>query len=434
MKLTVAGLGYVGLTTAACLADAGNTVFAVDSDSEKITALNNGIIPFREPGLSDMVFRNLRAGRIRFSGYLKKAVLNSDAVFIAVGTPAGERGTTDLSQIDSVISSISGLIDKYKLIVIKSTVPPGTCGQVKAAIKTRAKAEFDCVSNPEFLRQGTAVKDFTNPARIIIGTDSIRAADTLKQLYRSFIRRRTKVIVMDPVSAELAKYASNAMLAARISFMNELSRLCEKAGADIGHISQAVGSDPRIGADFLNAGIGYGGSCLPKDIAAMINFGDSFNCEMAMVRAVQKVNTNQYSRFARRITERFKGRQVKLAVWGLAFKAGTDDIRNSVAVYCIEQLLKKNFEIRAYDPLASASVSKIYKDKIAISGNRYDVLDGANALVIFTDATEFKKADLKLVSSKVKIVFDGRNLFESADLGQLGIEYHSVGRNFCRNS
>jgi len=434
MKLTVAGLGYVGLTMAACLADAGNTVFAVDSDSEKITALNKGIIPFREPGLSDMVFRNLRAGRIRFSGYLKKAVLNSDAVFIAVGTPAGERGTTDLSQIDSVISSISGLIDKYKLIVIKSTVPPGTCAQVKSVIKTRAKTEFDCVSNPEFLRQGTAVKDFTNPARIIIGTDSIRAADTLKQLYRPFIRKRTKVIVMTPVSAELAKYASNAMLAARISFMNELSRLCEKTGANIGHISRTVGSDPRIGADFLNAGIGYGGSCLPKDIAALINFGDSFNCEMAMTKAIRKVNIDQHKRFVQRITERFKGRQVRLAVWGLAFKAGTDDIRNSAAVCCIKRFLKKGFEIKAYDPLASANVSKIYKDKIAISDNRYDTLDGTDALVIFTDAAEFKKADLKRVSSLVKIVFDGRNLFESANLEQFGIEYHSVGRKSCRNS
>lgn len=434
MKLTAAGLGYVGLTTDACLADAGNTVFAVDSDSEKIALLNKGIIPFKEPGLDDMVFRNLRASRIRFSGYLKKVILDSDAVFITVGTPADKKGITDLSQIDSVISSISGLIDKYKLIVIKSTVPPGTCGQVKAAIKTRAIAEFDCISNPEFLRQGTAVKDFTNPARIIIGTDNLHVAETLKELYRPFIHRRTKVIVMDPVSAELAKYASNAMLAARISFMNELSRLCEKAGADIGHISQAVGSDPGIGSDFLNAGIGYGGSCLPKDIAALINFGDSVGCEMAMARAVQKVNTDQHSRFMQRIIERFKSRQVKLAVWGLAFKAGTDDIRNSAAVYCIEQLLRKNFEIRAYDPMASANISKICKDKIAISDNRYDVLDGSDALVIFTDAAEFKKANLKLVSSRINIIFDGRNLFEPTGLGQFGIEYHSVGRKFCRNS
>jgi hypothetical protein len=234
---------------------------------------------------------------------------------------------------------------------------------------------------------------------------------------------------MDPASTELAKYASNVMLAARLSFMNELSRLCERTGANIEHISQALGSNPRVGVDFLNAGIGYGGSCLPKDIAALIDFGNSFGCEMA--KAIRRINIDRHKRFVRRITERFKGRQVKLAVWGFAFKTGTDDIRNSAAVYCIEKLLKKGFEIRAYDPLASFNASKIYKDKIAISGNRYDVLDGADALVIFMDAPEFKKANLKLVSSRVKVIFDGRNLFEPADLGQFGIKYHSVGRKFA---
>lgn len=434
MRLTVAGLGYVGLTAVACLADAGNTVFAVDNNSERIALLNKGIMSFREQGLDDMVFRNLRTGRIKFSDDLKKAVLNSDAVFIAVGTPTDERGVTALFQIDSVVSSVGDLIDKYKLIVIKSTVPPGTCNQVKAAIKTKAKAEFDCISNPEFLRQGTAVKDFSNPARIIIGTDNIRAAETLKQLYKPFIRRKTKVIVMDTIGAELAKYASNAMLAARISFMNELSRLCEKAGADIEYIRQAVGSDPRIGADFLNAGIGYGGSCLPKDIAALINFGNSIGCKMEMAKAIRKVNIEQHKRFVRGIVEHFKGRrQARLAVWGLAFKAGTDDIRNSPAVYCIEELLKEGFKIRAYDPIASANVSRIFKDRIAIFDDKYDILDGADALVILTDPSEFKKADIKLVSSWVKVIFDGRNLFEPADLRQFGIEYHSVGRKFFRN-
>jgi len=433
MRLTIAGLGYVGLTTAVCLADAGNTVFAVERDLKKIALLSKGIVPLREPDLGDMVFRNLMAGRIRFSGNLKKAVLDSDVVFIAVGTPADEKGVTDLSQIDSVISSISGLVDKHKLIVIKSTVPPGTCNQVKTAIETRSKAKFNCVSNPEFLRQGSAIRDFTNPARIIIGTDNAKSADTLKQLYRPFIHRKTKVIVMDAVGAELAKYASNAMLAARISFMNELSRVCEKTGADIEHIRQAVGSDPRIGTDFLNAGIGYGGSCFPKDIAALINFGDNVGCEMAMTRAVKKVNTDQHSRFVQRIMDYFEGHPARLAVWGLAFKAGTDDIRNSPAAYCVDEFLKKGFEIRAYDPLASANVSKIYKDRIVVSGNRYSVLDGADALIIFTDAAEFKKADLKRVSGKVKVIFDCRNLFEPADLGRFGIEYHSIGRKFCPN-
>jgi len=435
MKLTVAGLGYVGLTTAACLADAGNTVFAVDCDSAKIALLNKDIVPFKEPGLDDLVFKNLRTGRLRFSNSLNEGVLNSDVVFITVGTPADENGITDLSQIDSVIGTLRSLIDKHKLIVIKSTVPPGTCNRIKAEMKTMTmtKTEIDCVSNPEFLRQGSAVKDFCNPARIIIGTDSVWAVEILKQPYRPFIRRKTRVIVTDPVSAELAKYASNAMLATRISFMNELSLLCEKIGGDIEHIRRVIGSDPRIGADFLNAGIGYGGSCLPKDIAALINFGETVGCEMAVARAIQKVNANQRNHFVQQISDYFNGRRARVAVWGLAFKAGTDDIRNSAALYCIDELLKRGFEVNAYDPLVSDGMSKIYNGRITISDNRYSVLDGADALVIFTDAPEFRNADLKRVSGKVKVIFDGKNLFEPTDLKQFGIEYHSIGRKICQN-
>jgi UDPglucose 6-dehydrogenase len=298
-----------------------------------------------------------------------------------------------------------------------------------------ANTEIDCVSNPEFLRQGSAVKDFCNPARIIIGTESTRSAEVLKQLYRPFIRRKTKVMIMDTISAELAKYASNAMLAARISFMNELSLLCEKTGGDIEQIRSAVGSAPRIGADFLNAGIGYGGSCLPKDVAALINYGKAIGCEMAMARAVQKVNTDQHDRFVRQIVDYFNGHhRAKLAVWGLAFKAGTDDIRDSAAFYCIDELLKRDFEIRAYDPLVPGNVDKICNGRIVISDSRYSVLDWADALVIFTDAEEFKKVDLRRVSGKIKVVFDGKNLFEPADLERFGIEYHCIGRKFCQIS
>ncbi len=326
------------------------------------------------------------------------------------------------------------MVDKHKFIVIKSTVPPGTCSRIKAELKTMTKNEIDCASNPEFLRQGSAVKDFCNPARIIIGTESCRAAEILKQLYRPFIRRKTKVMVMDPVSAELAKYASNAMLAARISFVNELSQLCERTGGDIEKIRRAVGSDPRIGVDFLNAGIGYGGSCLPKDIAALINFGETVGCEMPMARAIQKVNIDQRDRFVQRISDYFDGRWVKLAFWGLAFKAGTDDIRNSAALYCIDELLKRGFEIRAYDPLVSDNVEKIYKGKITISDNRYSVLNGSDALVIFTDAAEFKKVDLGRISAKVKVIFDSKNVFEPADLERFGIKYHCIGRKFLQKS
>lgn len=428
MRLTVAGLGYVGLTTAACMADAGNTVFAIDCDPGKVSLLNKGIVPFNEPGLSDMVFRNIRAGRIMFSENLKKAAMESDVVFIAVGTPADEKGIIDLSQIDSVILSVSEIIDEHKFIVIKSTVPPGTCNQLKTAIKAKTKLEIDCISNPEFLRQGSTVKDFINPARIVIGTDNTRSIDTLKHLYRLFIRKKTKVMVMDSVSAELSKYASNAMLAARISFMNEFSQLCEKTGGDIEKIRQVVGSDPRIGKEFLNAGIGYGGSCLPKDVMSLINVGENIGCEMAMAKAIQKVNADQHNRFVHKIADYFKGRRARLAVWGLAFKAGTDDIRNSPALYCVNEFLERGFEIRAYDPLVSGNMSKIYSDRIVISDNRYSILDGADALIIFTDAPEFRNADLQRVSGKVRIIFDGRNLFKCADLGQFGIEYHSVGR------
>jgi len=434
MRLTVAGLGYVGLTTAACLADTGNTIFAVDCDPAKIAMLNKGIVPFKEPGLDDMVFKNLRTGSLRFSNSLKNAVLNSDMVFITVGTPADENGIIDLSQIDAVIWSIRGMIDKGKLIIVKSTVPPGTCGRIKAQLATMAKAEIDFVSNPEFLRQANAVKDFCHPDRIVIGANSVRAAEILKQLYRPFIRRKTKVIVTDPVSAELAKYASNGMLAARLSFMNELSRLCEKTGGDIEHIRRVIGSDPRIGADFLNAGIGYGGSCLPKDVSALINFGEAIDCEMAVARAIQKVNTGQHDRFIQRIADYFNGHhRASLAVWGLAFKAGTDDIRNSPALYCIDELLKRGFEISAYDPLVSDSRNIICNGGIVISDSRYSALDGADALVIFTDAPEFRNADIERVSGKIKVIFDGKNLFEPADLKQFGIEYHCIGRRFCQN-
>lgn len=433
MKLTVAGLGYVGLTTADCLADAGNTVFAVDCDASKVALLNKGVVPLKEPGLDDLVFRNLRAQRIRFTGNLNNAVLNSDVIFISVGTPAGATGVTDMSQVDEVISAIGDTIAKGKLIVIKSTVPPGTCDRIKAAIKTATGLEVDCASNPEFLRQGSAVQDFTNPARVVIGSHCIKSVDTLKHLYKPFIRRKTKVIATDPVSAELAKYASNAMLAARISFMNELSELCEKTGADIEDIRRMVGSDPRIGKGFLHAGIGYGGSCLPKDIASLISFGEAIGCEMAMARSIRKVNTDQHDRFVQRIADYFDGRRARLAVWGLAFKAGTDDTRNSPAIYCIDKLSKRGFPITAYDPVISHNISETRNGKIRLSGNKYGALSGADALVIFTDAPEFKKADLRRISRKTKVIFDGKGLFNPAYLRRFGIEYHSIGRKTSEN-
>jgi UDPglucose 6-dehydrogenase len=432
MQICVVGIGYVGLVTAACLAEAGNRVVCVDNDEEKISSLKNGVIPIYEPGLTEIVGRNEKLGRLHFTTDLKVGVENSLIIFIAVGTPSAADGSSDMSAIFSVASEIGENIREYCIVAVKSTVPVGTCKKVTDIIQSKTNTAFDYVSNPEFLKEGAAVDDFMRPDRIIIGTNSPSVQAVMKQLYSPFMRQRSRLLIMDPTSAEMAKYAANTMLATRISFMNEISALCEKLGADIELIRQGLGSDSRIGSAFLFPGVGYGGACFPKDIRALIHTGSENDVEMTIAKSVQQVNINQQERFAKRVIDYFKGPESKttLAVWGLAFKAKTDDVRESPAIYCIKKFLDCGMKIRAYDPEASASALRVLDDKIAVFDDGYDALDGAHGLVIFTDWQEFRNPDFETIVSKLvkPIIFDGRNLYDPEVVKNAGIEYHSIGR------
>jgi UDPglucose 6-dehydrogenase len=432
MNICVTGVGYVGLVTGACLAEAGNNVICVDNDEEKIASLKNGIIPIYEPGLTEIVIHNAKLGRLHFTTDLKYAVDNSLIIFLAVGTPSARDGSCDMSAIVSVAQGIAEYLTDYRIIATKSTVPVGTCERVTEILKSRTETPFDYVSNPEFLKEGAAVEDFMSPDRIIIGTTSDRVREIMEQLYSPFMRKRSRILFMDPASAEMAKYAANAMLATRISFMNELSALCEKVGADIEMVRHGLGSDSRIGSAFLFPGVGYGGACFPKDIRSLIHTGSEHGIEMTISKSVQQVNVDQQQRFAQRIIDYFAGRedQITLAVWGLAFKARTDDVRESPAINCIIKFLDRRMNIRAYDPEAVWSAQKVLGDKIQIFQNGYDALDSADALVIFTDWQEFRNPDFKTVAAKLKnpVIFDGRNLYNPDVVHAAGIEYYSIGR------
>jgi len=432
MKVCVVGVGYVGLVTAACLAEAGNDVVCVDNDVEKIDALKRGVIPIYEPGLTEIVKHNEKLGRLQFTTDLKQGIDNSLIIFLAVGTPSAPDGSADISAVLSVAAEIAENLTEYRIIVTKSTVPVGTHQKVTDIIKSKTETPFDYVSNPEFLKEGSAVEDSMSPDRIIIGTTNPAVREIMKQLYSPFMRRSNRMIFMDIVSAELTKYAANTMLAARISFMNELSILCEEIGADIEQVRRGLGSDSRIGSSFLFPGIGFGGGCLPKDICALIHTGSEHGLDMAIVKAVQQVNKIQHQRFAKRIIDYFAGREAKttLAVWGLAFKAKTDDVRESPAVYCVAELLKHGLKVRAYDPQAASAALEALNGKIEIFENDYDALDGADALVILTDWQEFRNPNFQLITAKLKtpIIFDGRNLYNPELVKKAGIEYYSIGR------
>ncbi|MBN2182554.1 MAG: UDP-glucose/GDP-mannose dehydrogenase family protein [Sedimentisphaerales bacterium] len=432
MEICVTGVGYVGLVTGACLAEAGNNVICVDNDSEKIAGLNNGIIPIYEPGLTEIVEHNRKLERLHFTTDLKYGVDNSHIIFIAVGTPSAEDGSSDMSAVISVANGIAEHLKEYRIIATKSTVPVGTCQRVTELIKSKTDVPFDYVSNPEFLKEGAAVEDFISPDRIIIGSTKPEVRKVMEQLYGAFMRKRSRILFMDTVSAEMAKYAANAMLATRISFMNELSELCEKVGADIEMVRHGLGSDSRIGSAFLFPGVGYGGACFPKDIRALIYTGSEHGVEMTIAKSVQQVNMNQQQRFAKLITDYFAGREenTTLAVWGLAFKARTDDVRESPAVNCIKEFLDCRMTIRAYDPEASSSAQKVLGDKIQTFRNGYEALDNADALVIFTDWQEFRNPDFKTIIEKLKkpVIFDGRNLYNTDVVEAAGIEYYSIGR------
>jgi UDPglucose 6-dehydrogenase len=446
MKICVVGIGYVGLVTAGCLAEAGNNVVCVDNDEKKITSLKNGVIPIYEPGLTEVVKRNKKLGRLHFTTDLKFGVNNSLIIFLAVGTPSAQDGSCDISAVMLVAAEIAECLSDYHIIATKSTVPVGTHKKVTEIIKSKTKIQFDYASNPEFLKEGSAVEDFMSPDRIIIGTANTDVQGKMAQLYGPFMRRGSRILFMDPASAELTKYAANMMLAARISFMNELSELCEKVGADVEMVRQGIGSDSRIGRSFLFAGIGYGGSCFPKDVRALIHTGSINGVKMTIAESVQQVNINQQERFAARITDYFKGRHDNtiLAVWGLAFKAKTDDVRESPAVYCIKKILDSGIQIKAYDPAAAETAMAALEGnrqdvapaipatlrKIQTFQNGYDALDNADALVILTDWQEFRNPDFELITTKLKqpVIFDGRNLYDPEIVKSAGIEYHSIGR------
>ncbi len=432
MKICVVGVGYVGLVTAACLAEAGNNVVCVDKDADRIAGLKNGIIPIYEPGLAEIVSHNQRLNRLYFTTDLKHGIENSLVIFLAVGTPSAPDGSPDLSAILSVAGRIAENLTGYRIIVTKSTVPVGTHQRITDIIRSKTQTPFDYVSNPEFLKEGAAVDDFMSPDRIIIGTTNPDVRQIMKQLYDPFMRKSRRVLYMDPASAELTKYAANMMLATRISFMNEIAALCEKLGADVELVRQGLGSDSRIGSAFLFPGVGFGGSCLPKDIRAIVHTGSQHGVEMKIARSVQQVNTDAQERFANRITDYFNDRRAKttLAVWGLAFKAKTDDVRESPAVYCIRRLLDCGMKVKAYDPEAASAAMAALDGKIQIFSNGYDALDGADALVIFTDWQEFRNPDFEAIAARLKkpVIFDGRNLYDPEFVKKAGIEYHSVGR------
>ena len=432
MQICVVGIGYVGLVTSACLAEAGSKVVCVDNDSGKIADLKNGTIPIYEPGLAEMVKRNVKLGRLEFTTDLKYGVDNSLIIFIAVGTPSSPDGSSDISAVLSVADGIAEYISGYRIIATKSTVPVGTSQKVTDIIKSKTEVPFDYVSNPEFLKEGAAVEDFMSPDRIIIGTTNPPVRTIMQQLYSPFMRKSSRILFMDPVSAEMTKYAANTMLATRISFMNELSGLCEKLGADIELVRQGLGSDSRIGSSFLFPGVGYGGACFPKDIRALVHTGSEHGVEMTIAKAVQQVNVKQQERFAERILKYFEGaeEQTTLAVWGLAFKARTDDVRESPAISCLRKFLDCGMKIKAYDPEAACSAMAALDGGIETVQNGYDALDGAGALVIFTDWQEFRNPDLEVIAKKLKkpVIFDGRNLYNPDIVKKAGIEYHSIGR------
>jgi UDPglucose 6-dehydrogenase len=437
MKLSVVGVGYVGLVVAAGFADGGNHVICVDKDRARIDKLRNGQVPLYEPGLQEILQRNKAAGRLVFTTDLKYAVQNSAIIFLAVGTPPNSDGSADISAVLEVAEGIAQCMDGYKIIVTKSTVPVGTAKKVSELIAGKIKQPFDYVSNPEFLKEGSALEDFLKPDRVIIGTTNPQVAEVMKQLYSPFMRKGSRMILMDPASAEMTKYAANVMLATRISFMNQLSWLCEKVGADIEKVRLGIGSDHRIGNAFLFAGVGYGGSCFPKDVGAFIRMGAEQAVPMSIAEAVEQANRAQQQRFAEKVLAYFRARrggQVTLAVWGLAFKARTDDVRESPAIYCIEKFLAAGIKIKAFDPAVPTSrgsaALEALAGRIQIAQDCYEVLQACDGLVIFTDWQEFRTPDFELMAKKLKqpVIFDGRNLYEPSYVREQGFEYYAIGR------
>jgi UDPglucose 6-dehydrogenase len=431
MKIAVIGTGYVGLVAGACLAESGNDVICVDKDQSKVRTLRRGRMPFYEPGLEELVRRNRQEGRLTFTPTLPKAVRDSAIIFIAVGTPPGEDGSADVQQVLGVAREIARAMNGYKVIVAKSTVPVGTSQKIRETIRRETTHPFSVVNNPEFLKQGAAVEDFMKPDRVVIGAEDPRAEEIMRELYGPFTRTGAPIMIMDCASAEMAKYAANAMLATRISFMNEVANLCEVVGADVDQIRRAIGSDRRIGTSFLFPGIGYGGSCFPKDVKALVQSAAQKNYEFRILRAVEAVNTHQKTRLIAKMRTHFgnlKGKTV--AVWGLSFKPRTDDMREAPSVPLIEGLLNGGARVQAYDPEAMPVAKSIFGSRISFASGNYDALKGADCLAVVTEWNEFRRPDYARMRSLMTspVVFDGRNIFEPAQMRQHGFTYYSIGR------
>lgn len=439
MKLAVIGSGYVGLTSGACFADMGNNVICVDNDSRKIDMLNRGEIPIFEPGLESMVKRNVAEGRISFSTDIKKAVEESLILFIAVGTPPEEDGSADLSHVLAAACEIAEHMNDYKIIVDKSTVPVGTADRVKARIREvleqrGSKLDFDVVSNPEFLKEGAAIEDFMRPDRVVIGTDSEQAAHAMRTLYAPFNRTHDRVIVMSIRSAEMTKYAANALLATKISFINEISRLCEAYGADVEEVRNGIGSDSRIGYKFIYPGVGYGGSCFPKDIKALIHMSSAVAYDSRILKAVEAVNQDQKHLLVQKLISHF-GQNLQgktFAVWGLAFKPQTDDMREAPATVIIRALIAAGAKVRAFDPVAMNEAKRILGnlEGFILCSDEYEALKGADAMLLITEWRQFRYPDFKRIKAELKeaVIFDGRNQYEPKALREMGFTYYGIGR------
>jgi UDPglucose 6-dehydrogenase len=433
MNIAVVGTGYVGLVTGTCFAETGNNVICVDNNEQKVASLKNGKIPIFEPGLDILFDRNTKEGRLHFTTNLKEAIGSAQIIFLALPTPPGGDGSADLSYIMGVARDLSEIISDYKVIVDKSTVPVGTAEQVADILAQKLpKKLFDVVSNPEFLREGVAVEDFMKPDRVVIGTKSEKARKVMKQLYEPFVRQGNPIYFMDERSAEMTKYAANSYLAARISFMNEIANLCEKVGANVDQVRIGMGSDNRIGKRFLFPGIGYGGSCFPKDVQALAKTAGNYAYDFKILKSVMKVNTIQKGVLSKKIRRHYKNELAgrTIAIWGLAFKPNTDDIREAPALTIIDDLLAQGVQIRAFDPEAMENIRAVYGDRIQLCGSMYEALNGADCLCILTEWSEFRTPDFARMATLLRdhVIFDGRNLYDLDQVKDMGFSYISIGR------
>jgi len=432
MKIAVVGTGYVGLVSGTCFAETGNRVTSVDIDQQKVDSLSSGKITIYEPGLERLFERNLKEGRLHFTTDLEDAIKDAEIIFLALPTPPGEDGSADLSYVLGVADHLGKILTEYKVIVDKSTVPVGTAEKVHNAVAANYSGDFDIVSNPEFLREGVAVDDFMKPDRVVVGCSSDRAQKVMAELYAPFVRQGNPVIFMDEKSAELTKYAANSFLATKITFMNEIARVCELVGADVDNVRKGIGTDSRIGNRFLFPGIGYGGSCFPKDVKALVKSSSDVGYDFKILNAVEEVNESQKTYLIPKVKKYFNGDLTgkRFALWGLAFKPNTDDIREAPALYLIDELTKAGATVCAFDPEAMSNVKKVVGDKIEFSDDMYKALEGADALIIATEWSEFRNPNFERMTDGLneKLIFDGRNLFDLEKLKGLGYTYYSIGR------